>query len=326
MQQVLDTGVFTQRNKQTINDNFTQLTNPDYWVRPQGPNANNNNVGTYESPFADLSGVTRYLTPGIVIGLDGVLFQNWAPPAVNDITIVGMGNTPRQATDSGIPNGGGATWLNVTHTTSATATSLLKIGGSATETKVSQAWRLVNIFMNNSSTNATTGCVELQRGDGSGVDVGRDASHFSMSGCILTGGNYGLLDQGGCSFVVIDNCVFFNFTGSGDTGIKEGTATDVALPLQWKITNSRFLNNANHIVMPFSSADIHDNTFGWLGSTTQTVKIYDATGGKNNTIWRNKIQAASDAANITAAVTLGTTDSYGPQYYTDKEEYATPSS
>jgi len=323
---VPDQGSFTRRNQKIINDNFTQLTNPDFWVRPQGPGANNNNPGTYESPFADMHGVDRYLKPGIVIGLQGVLFQCWAPAACCDVTIVGIANTPRQATSSGIPIGGGATWLNATHTGVATAADLVKVGGAATETGLSQAWSFQNIFFNNAASGALTADVSLYRGDGAGVDVGRDASHASFVNCKFTGTNFGILNQGGASFVTVDNCEFFNFAGGTDTGIAYGTDTSVALPLQWEIKNSKFWNNVRHIVSPFSSANIHDNDFGFIGSSITTTIIYSATGGKNNAIWRNKIGCNSDAVGITAAVALGTADSWGPQYYSDKEEYATPSS
>jgi len=98
------------------------------------------------------------------------------------------------------------------------------------------------------------------------------------------------------------------------------------LPLQWIIRNSNFWNNVNHIVSPFSSANIYGNNFGFIGSSITTTKIYDATSGKNNAIWNNKIGCASDAVGITAAVVLGTADSYGPQFYTDITEYGDPAS
>lgn len=323
MQSVPDTGTFTRRNQSIINSNFGQLTNPDFWVRPQGPGAKNTNPGTYESPFADMNGVSQYLKPGVVVGLEGVLFQTaaFAPGPVNDVTIIGMANTPRQATSSGIPNGGGATWMN----TVAGTYSIVQVGGPSTAVLPSQGWRFENIFFSNAATNATTACVELLRGDGAGAGE-RDASHASFVNCKFTGGNYGILDSGGCGFVTIDGCEFFNFAGSGDTAIKEGTATGVALPLQWTIRNSNFWNNVNHIQIPLSSAAIYNNNFGWIGSTITTTIIYDATNGKNNAIWNNKVGVASDAAGITAAVVLGTNDSYGPQFYTDKEEYGDPAS
>jgi hypothetical protein len=168
--------------------------------------------------------------------------------------------------------------------------------------------------------------VSLYRGDGSGVDVGRDASHASFLNCKFTGANFGILNSGGASVVTVDGCDFFNFAGGTDSGIAYGTDTSVALPLNWTIRNCNFWNNVRHIISPFSSAAIYNNNFGFIGSSITTTIIYSATGGKNNAIWNNKIQAASDAVGITAAVALGTADSYGPQFYTDKEEYATPAS
>jgi hypothetical protein len=235
-----------------------------------------------------------------------------------------MANTPRQATSSGVPNGGGATWLNATHNATPTASPLVKIGGAATETGLSQGWTFYNIFFNNSATGSTTSCVELMRGDGAGVDVGRDASHAAFYGCKFTGGNFGIRDSGGCSFVTIQDCEFFNFTGTGDTAIKEGTDTDVALPLQWVVKNNRFWNNYAHIVVPLSSADIYGNMFGYIGSSiTTTVQVQLGSGGKNNTMHLNRFQMA-EATGTPTMFGGGTNDSW-LNYYTDALTTGVPS-
>lgn len=317
--QITGGGAFTRTNINQINTNFAAVAQPDYWVKPQGPNASNTNPGTYEAPFATFAGTNQYLKPGIVIGFLGVAFENWAPPAVNDVTIVGMATTPRQATDSGIPNGGGATWLNATHTGTPTATSLVIVGG-ASGSGVSQGWRFQNIYFNNAATGATTADVELLR------DATRDAGHASFINCKFTGTNYGLYDHGGVGFITVDGCEFFNFAGGTDTGIRGGAGGAIALPLQWNIKNSSFWNNVDHMLIPLSSGNIYNNVFGFIGSSITTTVIMDLSGGKDNAIWNNKIQAASNAVGITAAVVLGTNDSYGPQFYTDQTEYATPAS
>ncbi len=279
-------GSFTRQNIQQINQNFAAVSNPDLWVRPQ--NGLDTNPGTYEAPLATFAGTNQYLRPGMVIGLLGTAFECWTPP-----------------------NGGGSTWLNVTHTTSATASSLVKIGGAATETKVSQGWKFVNLFMNNSSSNAGTGCVELQRGDGAGVDAGRDASHFSAIGCKFTGGNFGIIDQGGASFVSLSNCEFFNFTkASTGSGIAAGTATDVALPLQWVIDGCRFWNNVRHLVEPLSSAVIQGNSFSYIGSSLTTTSQMILTNGKNNSIHDNYFEIPYNTNLITGMFALGTNDRF----------------
>lgn len=321
MQQITGGGAFTRTNIQQINQNFDAVASPDLWVKPQGPNASNTNPGTFESPLASMSGTNRYLKPGMTVGLLGVLFECWTPPIVNDITIVGMANTPRQATDSGIPNGGGATWLNATHTTSATAASLVTVGGSLTATAVSQGWTFRNLFFNNSSTDSTTGCIDLLRSS-----TGADASHASILGCKLQGGNYGIIDNGGNGRVTVDSCEFANFAGSGDTCLKTGVASVVAIPIEWTISNNKFFNCANCITLALSSGAIYNNLFGWIGSSITTTTWIVMTGGKNNAIWNNKFQVASDAAGIAAAVVLGTADSMGPSFYSDVTEYGDPTS
>lgn len=304
-------GAFTRQNIADLNSNFQEVQTIDLWVRPQA--GNDANPGTYDQPFGTFEAVSRYLEPGIVIGFEGVYRGNWAPAAVNDVTIIGQAVTPRQATDSGVPNGGSATWLSLS---TPAASSLVKIGGTSSETKVSQGWTFRNIFFNNASTTSTTGCVELLRGDGAGVDVGRDASHAAFYNCKFTGGNYGILDQGGASFVVVDGCQFYGFAGSGDTAIKAGTATEVALPLQWQITNNQFTNNYAHIVTPLSSANITGNLFGYKGySITSTVQIHVDGGGKNNQVMLNRFQMAESTG--TATMFGGGTDDGWFNYYAD---------
>ena len=322
-------GAFTRQNIAQINANFAAISQPDLWVRPQ--NGNDANPGTYESPLATFSGTSKYLKPGMVIGLLGTAFECWAPPAVNDITIVGMANQPRQATDSGIPNGGGSTWLNATHTGTPTASPLLKIGGAETELKVSQGWTLRNIYMNNNATGSTTSCVELMRGDGAGTDVGRDASHFAAYGCKFTGANFGIRDSGGASFVRLEDCEFFNFAGAGDTAIKEGTDTDVALPLQWVVLNNRFWNNTVHMTVPLSSAVIQGNSFGYIGSSITTTTQMTLTSGKNNSIHGNFFEVPYSTNGITAMFALGTNDrfflnSFGSAVTTTIFGFGSPSS
>lgn len=311
-------GAFTKQNISDLNANFYDLQTIDLWVRPQY--GVDSNPGTYAKPLGTFEGLSKYLTPGLVVGFEGVYKGNWAPGAVNDITIVGNCVTPRQATDSGVPNGGSATWLSLA---TPAATSLVILGGPSTETKPSQGWTFKNIFFNNASTTATTGCVELKRGDGAGAGD-RDSSHAAFYNCKFTGGNYGLLDQGGASFVVVNGCQFYNFTGSGDTAIKQGTATGVALPLQWQITGNQFYNNYAHIVTPLSSANINGNVFGYIGSTiTTTVQVHVDGGGKNNTVYQNVFQMA-EATGTATMFGGGTTDSWAGNFYNDQTAYGVP--
>jgi hypothetical protein len=142
MELITGGGAFTARNIAAINSNFAAVEAIDYWVRPQAavPDAD----GTYAKPFASLTALGSRVTSGVRIGLEGVLKEEYSSPIVNDVTIIGArSNTPRQATTSGVPNGGGATWLSPTSGTG----SLLTING--------QGWRVENIYFNNTATGAT---------------------------------------------------------------------------------------------------------------------------------------------------------------------------
>src|SRR5678815_5208679 len=205
-------GSFTRTNIDQINSNFSELSGSagagsasglSVWVRPSY--GNNNNVGTYDKPFATLSGAARAIQPGLTIYLDGVLTEEFTAPIVNDVSIVGAANQPRQATTSGAPNGGGATWLSPS-------------GGTGTLlTLTGQAWKRQNLFMNNSATGATTACVNIDCvGD---PPTQADASHTQILGCVFQGGNFGVYAPLGPNYVTIAGCTFSNFAGTGDTAI-----------------------------------------------------------------------------------------------------------
>src|SRR5262245_13328231 len=105
-------GAFTSQNIRDINSNFAVVSNPDLWVRPQNTASNAAANGTYDRPFASFTAAGPSMRPGMTVGLLGVTLEEFSSPRVNDITIVGMGNLPRQATTSGVANGGGSTWLS----------------------------------------------------------------------------------------------------------------------------------------------------------------------------------------------------------------------
>ncbi len=291
LQTILGGGAFTQGNINAINSNFAALQNIDVWVRPQyGSNSGNGSVkyphGSYNNAYATMAGVASALRPGLVIGLQGVLFENYVAPAINDITIVGVANQPRQATDSGVANGGGATWLNP-----GTVASALVDIGNYTQDKPSQAWRFQNIFFNNAGD---APCVTLRR-----KLTGADSSHASFYGCRMSGADSGIHSIE-ASFVTVVGCDFYNFTGSTDCAIESVAGDGVALPLQWTIDGNRFFNNYAHIVAPLSSGTVTNNIFGWKGSSvTSTVQVHLDGGGKNNVVMKNMFQMAESTGTAT---------------------------
>lgn len=319
MVQITGGGAFTRQNITDINNNFLSVTKPDLWVRPQyGVNATA--TGTYEKPFATMTAAlsSPLLRPGMTIGLLGVLFENATGPIVNDIRIVGMGDTPRQATTSGAPNGGGATWLSPT---SGGTAFLLAVQG--------QAWTIQNIYFNNSvSSSSATAAIEiLTTGD---PPASADGAHALIQGCIFTGANggagttYGVYASGGTNFVNIDGCTFFNFAGTGETAIGQTTGAGIATLLGWKVTNNTFYNNVNGVVVPSTCGFYIGNTFVSDGASVTATTLLSLTSGTKNVIYNNKFGLASDASGIATIVAMGTSPSAGPNFYNDVTEYGQP--
>lgn len=299
-------GSFTSRNISDINGNFSELQSVDVWVRPQF--GNDTNVGSFDKPFATMAGCSRAFKPGIRIGLQGVLKENFVAPLINDVSIYGYANQPRQATSSGTPNGGGATWMNP----STVASPLLHIGSSAMGVAKSQAWSLNNIFFGQAGVAAN---VIVDRGVG-----GNDASHASFYGCTFTAAGIAAgigISTGEIIRLIVSGCQFYDFTGAAAYAIRANIAGGIANPpyLQWEIANSRFTNNVNNIVGALRNADIHDNCFQVLGRTQTTTINIGLTGGANNNVMANRI--GDNLTGAAASYTGGTNDSWCNMYRDD---------
>lgn len=305
LQQVQGGGAFTRQNINTINSNFAALSEPDFWVRPQVGSNNGNGtsypLGSFQNPYADMTGFAGLLIPGMVIGLEGVLLQEYSSPIVSDVTIRGMGNQPRQATTSGTPNGGGATWLSPSGGTGA----LLQPNG--------QAWRVDNVFMNNSATGA--GCIKLvNAGD---PPASNCSEKFWLSNCILTGSDDGIAAVDLPNNVRIQSSIFFGFSGSGDLAISSATGVGTGTLQNWTIEDCDFLGNAGHITAPFTSARIRRNNFSYIyGAVTSTTQILLA-GGSNNDVYDNRFAIPSTTNGISAMFSGGTNDRWGPNVTPD---------
>lgn len=299
-------GSFTRRNIDQLNSNFSALSQPDVWVRPQyGNNLGNGSVvnphGSFGNAFATMAGLARVLEPGLVIGLQGVLFEEYAfPLGVNDLTVVGMANQARQATTSGAPNGGGATWITPAAGASATTTPLVIVKGQAT--------RFENIYFSSSATAA--GCVQLLMNGAGDPPVDASAEHCSFYKCIFTGADDGLTASGGPNFATVERCTFLNFNGSGDIAISNVTGAGVHSLQGWDIFNCEFKGNTRHIQAGLTGASIHDNHFTYIYGGTTTAIFYDATGGSDNAVWRNAFDVNSGNAGIAAMFVLGTNDRF----------------
>ncbi len=299
-------GAFTQKNISDINANFSEVAggggsqSVDVYVNPAYGNNNNSGL-TPGSPKATIAGCASLIVPGVRIGVLGVLTEEYTAPIVNDVSIIGLGNQPRQATTSGAPNGGGATWLSPSGGTG----TLLKIKG--------QAWRLQNLFFNNSASGATTSCVELDCvGD---PPTGADASHAQILGCVFQGTNYGIYAPLGPNFVTIDGCTFSNFAGGTDTAIKAAQSTRTLLG--WKVLNNVFYNNVNHVVAALSRGTVTGNNFIVVGNSITTTICCSLTGGAANSVYGNMFNRPTATSPNATLYVGGTGDIWGANVGTD---------
>lgn len=300
LQQITGGGVFSKANINALNQNFSALTVPDVWVRPQyGSNSGNGSVkyshGSYENAFASLAGLANVIEPGIVIGLQGVLFEEYSSPIVNDVTILGMGNQPRQATTSGAANGGGATWLSPA---SGASTHLAILRG--------QAWTLQNLYMNN--TTASKACVQILISGGGDPPTDPSAEHTRIRDCYFTGAKYGVLSTGGANWCTLENNTFFGFADSGDVAVFSETGEGVHSLYGWRISGNRFRGNANHIDIAPSGAEIDHNSFSYIDNGVTTTTQIVLTGGLNNSVHDNYFDLPHNTNGISAMFAGGTND------------------
>lgn len=299
-------GAFTYGNITDINANFSEVQGIDLWVRPQvGSDAN---VGTYDKPFKTLTGLAAVgaMVPFTKIGLQGVLKENFVAPAVSDISIIGVANQPRQATSSGVPNGGGATWMNP----GTVAQALVEVGAS--NALKSQSWRFQNIFFGQAGV---APCMILNR-----TIAGSDSSHAAVLGCTFTAPGVAAaigISTGEILRLLVDGCQFYDFNGAAAYAIRANIAGGIANPpyLQWQILNSMFTNNVNNIVGALRNATITGNSVMVLGRTQTTTISIGLSGGANNTVMDNNI--GDNLTGAGASYTGGTNDAWCNKYRDD---------
>lgn len=232
-------GAFTPDTLAAILPQTTPVQTVEPTLYVNSYTGSDQNPGTDAAkPLATLTQAIAMAEAGTIIGIFGVFKEHVTTPIVNDVTIIGLANLPRQATTSGVANGGGATWLSATGGT----TALLTVRG--------QGWTVQNIYFNNSATAAP--CIDL-------VTVGdppaeADAAHFQLENCILTGSDNGLDATDGTNFVRLINCTFFGFSGAGDIAIN--ATGGVGTLLDWRILGCKFFNNAANITAALSHGTI----------------------------------------------------------------------
>ncbi len=256
------------------------MTQQGYWrgsigqiQQPSGSFGNINNIyylfpqgGGPRGSYTTFASIAPNLRNRDMIVLSGVLReQALAPLGVFDVSIVGAANTPRQATNSGVPTGGGAYWTYPT-SGSVAATALLTLR--------EQGWSISNICF---TPYTSSPCIEGIRAESATYP---DPSHLSIDGCLFVNGTTGIgfQDSGGLYNVRITNSRFQALT----TAIKGVAGAGIADPLMHYYANNYFCQNTNDIVIGCSYGRIQNNTF----KLTTTQKV-DLTAGGHEIVTLN---------------------------------------
>lgn len=181
------------------------------------------------------------------------------------ISIIGADDRLPAHADSPWPSG--ASWMPPASPTAATPLLTLR----------SQGVTLENILFD---APVDAAAVKLERNALEGNNE-YDASHAHIKNCRFTSGLTGIQNAGGCSFVIVEECRFYDLTDAITC-----TSTAVAVPLRWIIRRNEFVNNANHIRSSLSQSIIRENTFGKF-SALSIDPAFNAAQGGDNVIWGN---------------------------------------
>lgn len=245
----------------------------------RGPVGSDSNGGL--SPLTPLATVAEAFSRVAcydVIVIDGVIREQvTAPLGVFDVTIIGAANRPRQATSSGTPTGGGATWLAPTSPTASTPLLTLR----------EQGWVVANIFF---GTVASTPSVALR-----GVESATypDASHSMILNCRF--GTQGLAAEDGIGGYNLFNCLIQGNRFQGLTGTAiVGLDVSIRTPSENVIRDNFFRECANAIDMPMNYGVIDNNRFKDI-----TTKQIDVNVGADNYVGINFFDKSQ--ANISIA-------------------------
>jgi hypothetical protein len=274
-----------------------------WYILPQGGGGTLGNPkrNVFET-FADLSPNLRSRD---LILLGGVLReQAIAPLGVFDVTIMGANNQPRQATNAGVPTGGGASWLAPTSPVATTPLIELR----------EQGWTIEGIQM---AAHTDDACIKLHCEE---TATYPDASHFTLRGCYLSGGLIGLEDYGGASHLLIEDNFFADMAGAGGGAIVV-TNQGIRIPQRWVVRNNRIAPCVNGIIGAFVDCAIINNVIS--KSTTATMNLASGNTGLRNFVSWNTFNIAAADFDPAGGVTGNATDTW-QNYLQDTLEYGVP--
>jgi hypothetical protein len=245
-----------------------------HYLFPQG--------GGPRNAFASFADLAPHLRSRDIILFGGVLReQATTPVGIFDVTIIGTSNTPRQATDGGVPTGGGASWLAPTSPTALTPLLIVR----------EQSWHFENIQF---APVAGAACVRFT---GAETTALKSSSHSSVKNCYFSAGG---ADGFGVEIreqkrIKVEGC---EFEGLG-TAIKGAAEAGVANAQYLHILNNLFRQNTNDINLANSQyCLIKGNLFWSVGVADGTKRVYCQGGAGINRVIDNHF------ADATADVTI----------------------
>ena len=275
-----------EENRRAILQDYGVI-NKVWYLFPQG--------GGPRGSFETFEALAPNLRSRDLIYLSGVLREvAFTPVGVFDVTILGAANRPRQATNGGVPTGGGASWLAPT---SGVVRPNLNI--------IEQGWTVQNIQF---APPAGNDAIRFRRME---TAIIPDGSHGRVLGCYFsTGGAAGCgVNVGECKRILIEDCDF-EALGTG-TAIRNTADGGVAQTGYGVIRNNRFQRgNAGDIIVAGNNYLVENNVFyskfavegGWRinldgGSLNMVINNYvadiDVTialgfkKGSAGDVWRN---------------------------------------
>lgn len=271
----------------------------------KGPVGSDSNSGLSPlQPFATVARAFEFVDCYDIIMVSGVIREQLtAPLGVFDVTIFGAANTPRQSTSSGVPTGGGSTWLAPTSPTASTPLLLLR----------EQGWRIGNIMF---GTVANTATIQLRCEESATYP---DASHAQIVGNYFAtqslAGEVAIGDYGGMFNCRIIGNIFNTIAGTAILGQNVSIRT----PNQNLVDSNFFRNCGNAIDWPMNYGIINNNRFkdittkqidvnsgqdnfvgiNFFDKTQANISIAEGFIGNASDIWRNY---SSDTAALTVGV------------------------
>jgi hypothetical protein len=238
-----------------------------FYLFPQG--------GGPRTAFTTFTDLAPFLRSRDLVFLSGVLKEQATTPlGVFDVTVMGAANRPRQATNGGVPTGGGASWL--APASPVATTPLIQV--------LEQGWEFNNIQF---APVAASDCIRFRRMETVAIP---DASHGRVVGCYFSTGGAGGhgINVGECKRIHIEDNDF-EALGTG-TAIRNTADGGIMSPTFAHIVRNRFhRGNTGDIFCALGDSIIEENIFMSLFATQGGWRINLDGGSAANMVINNYV-------------------------------------